>query len=77
VTQQEFNRIVIYGTEEELQEAVQKYPKLMQTCAEQIEAELNSTMVPPISEQWYQRLVDAISKKENPFIDKEKIKCYL
>lgn len=57
MTQAEFNRIVLYGTFEELYEASRKYPELLEKCSQQIEAELREKL-PPIDKYDYQRLVD-------------------
>ena len=57
MTQAEFNRIVINGTYEELQDAIRKHPELLESCGELIEAELNDRL-PPIDKYDYQRLVD-------------------
>lgn len=55
--QWEFNRLVVHGTEKELDKAMQEYPDLMMTYAEQMEAELRDS--PAVMDgKDYQRLVD-------------------
>lgn len=57
MTQAEFNRIVLHGTEEELYKAALAHPDLLEVCAKQIETDVDM-MVAPIDRFWYQRLVD-------------------
>lgn len=57
MTQQEFNRIVLHGTEDELYEAALAHPDLLEVCAKQIETDVDM-MIAPTDEFWYQRLVD-------------------
>lgn len=55
--QWEFNRLVIHGTEKELDKAMQEHPDLMMAYAEREEAELRESPV-VMDEMDYQRLVD-------------------
>lgn len=55
--QWEFNRLVIHGTEKELDKAMQEHPDLMDKCAEEIQARLMES--PAVMDgKDYQRLVD-------------------
>lgn len=55
--QWEFNRLVIRGTEKELDKAMQEYPDLVMAYTEQMEAELRDS--PAVMDgKDYQRLVD-------------------
>ena len=56
MTQEEFNRIVLHGTEDELYKNALAYPELAAVCAKQIEADLDS--MPTLDKNLYQRLVD-------------------
>lgn len=55
--QWEFNRLVIHGTEKELDKAMQEHPDLMDKCAEEIQARLWESPL-MMDEMDYQRLVD-------------------
>lgn len=55
--QWEFNRLVIHGTEKELDKAMQEHSDLMMAYAEREEAELRESPV-VMDEMDYQRLVD-------------------
>ena len=55
--QWEFNRLVVYGTEKELNKAMREHPDLMMAYAEREEAELRESPV-VMDEMDYQRLVD-------------------
>lgn len=55
--QWEFNRLVIHGTEKELDKAMQEHPDLMDKCAEEIQARLMES--PAVMDgKDYQQLVD-------------------
>ena len=55
--QWEFNRIVIHGTEKDLDKVMQEHPNLMDKCAEEIQARLWES--PAVMDgKDYQRLVD-------------------
>lgn len=55
--QWEFNRIVVHGTEKELDKAMQEHPDLMMAYAEQEEAVLRESPL-IMDDMDYQRLVD-------------------
>ena len=55
--QWEFNRLVIRGTEKELDKAMQEYPDLVMAYTEQMEAELRDSSA-VMDGKDYQRLVD-------------------
>ena len=55
--QWEFNRLVIHGTEKELDKAMQEHPDLMDKCAEEIQARLWESPL-MMDEMDYQRMVD-------------------
>lgn len=55
--QWEFNRLVIHGTEKELNKAMQEHPDLMDKCAEEIQARLWESPL-TMDDMDYQRLVD-------------------
>lgn len=38
MTQQEFNHIILHGTDQEALEAMQEHPDLLETCSEEIRA---------------------------------------
>lgn len=55
--QWEFNRLVVHGTEKELNKAMREHQDLMMAYAEREEAELRESPV-VMDEMDYQRLVD-------------------
>ena len=57
MTQQEFNHIVVYGTDEEVQKAMREHPDLMEACAEGIRKRLQESPL-RMDELDYLRLVD-------------------
>lgn len=57
MTQQEFNRIVIHGSAEEVNKAILENPDLAAKCAKQIEMDVKDSPL-IMDEMDYQRLVD-------------------
>ena len=57
MTQQEFNRLVLRGSEEEVNKAMLENPDLVAECAKQIEMDVKSSPL-LMDEMDYQRLVD-------------------
>lgn len=56
--QNEFNRLVLHGTWEDLEKAMRDYPDLLENCAEQIRASMDDMVTPIDDGLWYQRMVD-------------------
>lgn len=57
MTQQEFNHIVVYGTDAEVQKAMREHPDLMEACADGIQKRIQESPL-RMDELDYQRLVD-------------------